>query len=422
MHKPTFFLSSTIHDFKDLRSALKYFLEQQGCVVLGSEFNDFPKPLDSHTYDACLATLRKADYYVLLIGTRVGGWYDEAGRVSITQQEYREAYKLHEQGLLRIVSFVRSDVWRMREDRKELANHLSTLGVQSDLIKQIANFPSRSAEDADFITGFISEVTRDHETRTAVAVGGSKPTGNWVHTFDTFRDIADVINAQVFHGLPVEHAILRRLLLREIKGILRVSLAKMPDGKPFSPLPFLLRFREKHDLGMESRDRSAMTLDPKTWNQLAAIAIVVPTTTYPTLILERALESSAFLAFDSETASYREEPIFMALHMLRDEIRRFKQANTSDVTSIIYEASPRSRGSHSAPVVVGSMKLFMFLNLIDRWANIGELSKAICKALNGRQFCMPTLRPRSPVVGMDKELQRESVTDEELENLLNGDR
>jgi hypothetical protein len=44
MKPPTFFLSSTIYDFKDLRSAIKYYLEQQGCRVLASDFNDFPKP------------------------------------------------------------------------------------------------------------------------------------------------------------------------------------------------------------------------------------------------------------------------------------------------------------------------------------------------------------------------------------------
>jgi hypothetical protein len=39
--RPTFFLSSTIFDFKDLRSAIKYALEARGCEVLASEFNDF---------------------------------------------------------------------------------------------------------------------------------------------------------------------------------------------------------------------------------------------------------------------------------------------------------------------------------------------------------------------------------------------
>ncbi len=66
--RPTFFLSSTIYDFRDLRSALKFFLEEQGCKVLASEFNDFDKPLDGHSYEACLRSIHSADYFILVIG------------------------------------------------------------------------------------------------------------------------------------------------------------------------------------------------------------------------------------------------------------------------------------------------------------------------------------------------------------------
>src|SRR4051812_44893193 len=122
--KPTFFISSTIYDFRDLRSAIKFYLEEQGCTVLASEFNDFGQPLDVHSYEACLAQIATADYFVLLVGSRVGGWFDEAAKVSITQQEYRTAYELHLKGQLKILSFVRSDVWALKDDRKELGRFL----------------------------------------------------------------------------------------------------------------------------------------------------------------------------------------------------------------------------------------------------------------------------------------------------------
>ena len=127
MKPPTFFLSSTIYDFRDLRSALKFYLEEQGCSVLASEYNDFMKPLDRHSYEACLQAINRADYYVLLIGTRVGGWFDPGQRVSITQQEYRHAYQLQKAGKLKIITFVRAEVWQAREDRKELASYLASL-------------------------------------------------------------------------------------------------------------------------------------------------------------------------------------------------------------------------------------------------------------------------------------------------------
>ena len=98
MDRPTIFLSSTIYDFRDLRSAIKDHLEENGCCVLASDYNDFTKPLDVHSYETCLRTIEQADYFLLLIGTRVGGWYDLDNRVSITQQEYRTAYRLAQEG------------------------------------------------------------------------------------------------------------------------------------------------------------------------------------------------------------------------------------------------------------------------------------------------------------------------------------
>lgn len=73
MKRPSFFISSTIYDFRDLRSAIKYYLEQQGCTVFASEYTNFPKQLEKNTYEACLETIVKADYFILLIGARVGG-------------------------------------------------------------------------------------------------------------------------------------------------------------------------------------------------------------------------------------------------------------------------------------------------------------------------------------------------------------
>ena len=96
--RPTFFLSSTIYDFRDLRSAIKFSLEARGCRVLASEFNDFGGNLDQHSYEACLTNIGQADYFVLLIGSRVGGWYNEPARVSINILQLCEALILHLSG------------------------------------------------------------------------------------------------------------------------------------------------------------------------------------------------------------------------------------------------------------------------------------------------------------------------------------
>ena len=41
MNKPKIFISSTIYDFQDLRSALKYWFKEYGYEARLSEYNDF---------------------------------------------------------------------------------------------------------------------------------------------------------------------------------------------------------------------------------------------------------------------------------------------------------------------------------------------------------------------------------------------
>ena len=66
MTAPKVFLSSTIRDLADLRSAIKFWLEDSGFEVLTSESPDFPHPLDRDAIAASLAPIAECDYYVLI--------------------------------------------------------------------------------------------------------------------------------------------------------------------------------------------------------------------------------------------------------------------------------------------------------------------------------------------------------------------
>ena len=90
--KPRILISSTIYDFRDLRSSLKYWLEEYGFDVKLSEFNDFEKGFDKNSYDACLKAIHNCDYFILLLGSRTGGYYNIREKISITRKEYQEAY------------------------------------------------------------------------------------------------------------------------------------------------------------------------------------------------------------------------------------------------------------------------------------------------------------------------------------------
>jgi Domain of unknown function (DUF4062) len=418
LRRPSFFFSSTIYDFKDIRSALKYFLEQQGCSVLASEYNDFPKPLDKHSYDACLHALNKADYFVLFIGARVGGWYDLENGISITQQEYREAYKLHLQGKLKIISFVRADIWRLRESRKELSAFLENLDLDPGAKDAIRNHPSKIASDATFISSFISEVCRNKETKVALADSTAFPTGNWVHIFENFGDVVDAVQTQAFSGLPIESVILRSLLLRELSEMLRLSLVKTDSCGAISPLVTILRFHEAHEFAAKNMSDPLIEVIVKRWDTLSFFSIHAASVKYNPLILHRALESSAFLTFDTTIGTYKVEPVYDALCILQDEIRRFTSANTSENIHVVFEHAPKGRRPGLDRIQIDTLKLISLLHLLDRWANIIQLTRSIILYLNGARFFMPQLRPRTPILEMEDQLKMERVTDQDLATFI----
>jgi len=90
---PTVFISSTVKDLSDLRSAVRFFLEQYGFEVWISESPDFPHDLDDETRQAALRPIEDADYYVLIVGNRTGTLTSDG--VSVTRSEFRRARELH---------------------------------------------------------------------------------------------------------------------------------------------------------------------------------------------------------------------------------------------------------------------------------------------------------------------------------------
>ena len=355
MTPPTFFLSSTIYDFKDLRSALKYYLEEQGCAVLASEYNDFQKPLDIHSYEACLKAIDGADYFILLIGTRVGGWFDAGNKVSITEQEYRYAYELQKAGKLKILTFVRAEVWQLREERKELAAYLSSLPYSEVEKRRLAAYPSKFAEDAAFLSAFITEVSRNRETAKALASGTPLPPGNWIHVFHDFRDVITTVQAQMFSGTPIAEAALRRLLISETREIVRKCVPKS-KGKLYPPKPVLEAFVLKYPITLENKNDEQKEIEAVDWDRLSWYPVHLIALALHPVILDTAITSPGFLDFDVKRNSFKETELYRALYMLREEIRRFNESNTPEVLNLVFEHSKRNRVTRGSSVAVDTTK------------------------------------------------------------------
>ncbi|QEL17242.1 DUF4062 domain-containing protein [Limnoglobus roseus] len=417
MKPPTFFLSSTIYDFKDLRSAIKYFLERQGCRVLASDFNDFPKPLENHSYEGCLKSIAEAHFFILLIGARVGGWYNEPNQISITQQEYREAYRLHEQGKLKILAFVRANVWQMKDDRKLLAKHIQEMDLDPGAKAQVMLAPTKAATNAEFISRFIEEVGKSKETASATKGQGTYPTGNWLHIFEQFGEIIEQLQVQAFTKRPVEEVALRRLLRDELHEFVRISLVRGQKSVFSSRRTiehFYARMPEKLML-----DKQKTTVNTEEFDQLCShwIGSCLNTKFYP-VVLPRSLASPLFMEYCSQTGTMAPLPVHTALVRLTIELESYEIARQkADCLGLIGESGPRQRGGVGETIQVSTIKLLGILIMMDRVCNIIELSKAIIQHLDGQLFLMPSLRPRSPLYAHG-ELEREDVTAAETEAFL----
>lgn len=416
--RPTFFLSSTIYDFQDLRGAIKFSLEERGCRVLASEFNDFGGTSErQHSYDVCLSNIEQADFFVLLIGSRVGGWYDVAKRTSITQQEYRTAYELHCQGKLRLVTFVRDEVWQLKEDRRELERYLVEQNLADRERKTVAAAPSKFANDAEFISGFIAEAGRNLETSRAVTSGGPKPSGNWLHRFKTFRDIHDVLAPLAFSGLTSEEAAYRKALQGELLIVMSRLCAKS-DGNVLDLRGGLKKGLDANPITMEMRAADRVTVDLASWGAFSTILFQVIGLRFETVVIDDALTSTIFLNYDAEQGGYVQSPAYEALSRLRDEIRQFNELCISENLSIIFETSPRSLGKKTGTMTLPLPKVGAVYSLAHRWINIVRLAHALILNLEGEAFQMPELMPFSPITGFEDAIQAERVSAADLRNAI----
>ena len=422
MKRPTIFLSSTIYDFRDLRSALKYYLENQGCTVLASEFNDFQKPLDEHSYDACLRAIGQSDYFILMIGARVGGLYDSQNRISITQKEYRTAYELHLEDKLHLLTFVRSEVWQVREDRKALKRHLEKQHMSDTEADEILNYPSKFSNDAALISSFIEEVGRNAETKSAVAGKSSRPTGNWIHVFKDFGDILAAIEPLLLSGLPVEEASFRRALEAELIQVLRICLMKLQGETVYAPILIVDRIIRKYPIPYENTIDTSVTFPTKDWKLFTALLIHTMGKRFETVVLRDALSASTFLKFDVSEGAFQGTPVSRALNALFREINLFNEANCKEFRSVLWENSPARRPRNLGDAEIRSTRLLPLYHLCHRWANITLLSEAIVGYLQIGKFEEPRLFAPSPVEEMNVDLEKENVTEEEVQKYLEARR
>ena len=331
---PKVFISSTVYDFKDIRSALKFYLEEHGYIVYTSESSDFKVDVKVHSYEACLNLIDECDYFILLIGSRVGGWYDKENKISITRQEYRHAYQLHQQGGLQILSFVRNEVWQLKETRNELTRYLENINsFDKDLIADIVNAPTKFANDAQFVSDFIQEVGKNAETKTAMQDKALLPTGNWIRLFDSFKDIIDSLkelikindldyklNLEILKNELQAYNLQVNEILRNCPNALYVTLNNLLNNAKKSESPYGEFILDKDDWE---------TFIPIFW--YTSVIHYIP---IDVQVINQILTSKTFFNFNSQNQSFTKSPIYENLLELKKGIYTFNNQNF-DISEVI---------------------------------------------------------------------------------------
>ncbi|WP_312158701.1 DUF4062 domain-containing protein [Oscillibacter sp.] len=395
MNKGKIFISSTVSDFEDLRSALKYWLSEMGYEVYTSETSDFPKDSSESSYQTCLSTIEKCDWYILLIGSRYGNTFRDphTGQIiSITQGEYRTAYKLFKEGKVKkIIPFVRKKVWVAKEERINIVN-----GLSSDVaIVEAKKVSSPNADMPVEIFSFLDEVSRASEMTKAHGGEIPYPRGNWINVFNGFSDIVETLRIELNLSTKLSELIYAANLTEEIKHNLKKLIVKNSQGY-YGMFGRVTPIRDKCIEQLQANNKTSVSLTA-TECQVISGTFISSMTLKNNFIKECQL-SGIFLDYDSGANRYKQSEISRNLILLGEAIELINANAQSkfflDAHSCFMDLFQQYRGSPKEQILIEYTKIAPILVEHDQLSNIVTLSIAILSQLySGEKTQVPNLYP-----------------------------
>ncbi|MHB0914587.1 MAG: DUF4062 domain-containing protein [Thermoleophilia bacterium] len=416
--KPTIFISSTIYDLEDLRSSLKYWLEEAGYRVLLSDEPGFITEIEQNSYDACFEAIRRSQIFILLVGGRRGGWFNEDERVSITQQEYRVAYEEFQKGNLRIIPFVRRNVWDLN------ALYSEKIAKTDEATKAALNEKNQFVDDPAHLKEFIDEIRRLEEMRLAIRGGGPRPGGNWVHIFSDFREVIESLQVAIPLDIDISTEALLNSVSREVTDFIKQFVFKRPSGTGYTPdqienlinqLPI-----EKEAFLANPEQRIVLDIDEVT--RLAELAFSV-VKSLPLIALERAAYSDSLTDYNPATNRVESSPLQLAIQRTYSAFREITEKSYLDLIMqfqqrILNEAAG-SRGSDSWPIPAMTIVTLVGIAMKFRLA-IAEAENLLNHLKLGQDLDPnPTLgMPVTPLRDEERYMAEEVVTEDEILDLI----
>lgn len=405
-NRPRVFVSSTVIDMRDMRSALKFWLEELGLEVRLSEYNDFEKPPDKGTFEACFASIAECHYYVLLVGGRKGSEYQPG--VSVTQKEYRVASELANQGRIIPVLFVRADVKTALRERKDLG----LLSVRADA----ETHATEALKDPEFVAAFVHEIENTEFARRGEDLSGFM----WLYRFHDFRDIVDALRV----NLSLHGSVPRRTLLANLRWELTVNIAAMCSKHGDTPMTgyrWLDRLRRDMPVSLEGSEAPIRLSLRDATDVLQFLVLGSPQEiSLRTTALRDCISSREFLVYDQLTGQLKHSQELEGMYSLLGEIEsyqalyRFIQIRLTEILALLYQAKRSSGVGFISPLDLG-----VIFALYDRLKNTMILSNAFLDYIANPEvsFRKVDLAESSPFGEEERErIEREHVTHDDIEN------
>lgn len=372
MPKPKFFISSTIHDLKHLRSALKWWLQEYGFSVNASEYNDFEKPLDENSYKACLEAIKACDYFVLIISERSGGNYDDTA--TITQMEYRFAYELMKKGKIKVINFALSEIWN---SHAELRKKINKIPETRQTKKQKEQFK---------IFRFIDEVRRVAEMKT-----GKNPIGNWIHVINSFEDIVSVLETNV-----IKHdSLFEKKVWHQIKSELIQNLRTLGSNHKGALYPIAFLSHKLFGSFVLDLNMNKIQLTKDQINNFG-IFYLSSTNVSKTSIrrLESAFKDGYFLEYSFENDDYVSGDSNQIAEALLFSLNKIKEASNTLHSNSTEKFLEIKREKDKGSNLVSQIDVFLGLELYDDILYSMDLIKNLILLKEKKDYIIP-VRPIS---------------------------
>lgn len=388
MFKPRVFISSTVYDFADLRSAIKYWLEEEGFEVSASEFNDFKKEVELNSYEACLRAIESCQYFILLIGTRAGGLMSSPSNTTITMAEYRHAYEKARRGELKIITLVRRSIWNAREDRQALGALIgSEYGLSEEDTNKIKHHSSKVVQDATLVFSFISEVCRQDEMRASIKGHQAGPINNWVHQFDNFREVVDVLRSTFVRNKGLQRAALLASLKTELAKNLTHLFRKLPTGELQAYYLDASEGRRHYNGVINGRSTfPRKALAALAFNIFSAVEAI------NSHALDQCLSSGFFLDYDPRSDRYVTGTVQSILLHLQESIRQIRYLGRT-ASKEGREILDLTRNTNLSNIEIDNIETASLVALHDFTRNTVEISLALLRFIETGQEDFPTVSP-----------------------------